>query len=94
MITGAVETITGTLPLQTVMTTFAPSEATSYIGVAVSDMFTLVHQASDTAVASTASASSTSKTNMAVRVRGNENGRGIVAAACCLAVTLGALLVV
>ncbi|KAF4636553.1 hypothetical protein G7Y89_g1531 [Cudoniella acicularis] len=76
-ITGGLETITATSPLSTVTTSFAPSDATSYIGVAVNDMFILVHQASDTAMASTAS--STSKTNSAVRVRGNENGLGVVA---------------
>lgn len=94
MITGVVDKITGTILLITSTTSFTPAEATSYVGVAVSDMFTLVHQASDTAVASTASASSTSKTNAAVRVRGNENGRGVVTAVCLPAMVLGALLVV
>jgi hypothetical protein len=91
-VTGDLETITATTPLLTVTTSFAPSEATSYIGVAVQVMFLLVHQASDTEMASTAS--STSKANSAVRVRGNENRLGVVATVCCLAFALGALLVV
>jgi hypothetical protein len=86
--------ITGTIPLSTRTTKFAPSEATRLVGVAVSDMYILVHQASDTAMASTAStASSPSKTNAAVRVRGNENGLGAVAIVYCLALALRSLLV-
>jgi hypothetical protein len=91
-ITGLLNTITATSPLITVTTSFAPSDATSYVGVAVNDMFVLVHQASDTVGASTAS--STSETSTAVRVGGNENGLGTIAAVCCLAIALGALLVV
>jgi hypothetical protein len=89
-ITGGLETITATAPLSTVTTSFPPSEATSYVGVAVNDMFILVHQASDSARGSTAS--STSKTNSAVRVRGNGNKLGIIATVCCLALALETLL--
>ncbi|KAH6982577.1 hypothetical protein EDB80DRAFT_735947 [Ilyonectria destructans] len=97
-ITGALDTIKATSPVSSVTASFAPSEATSYVGVAISDMFILVHQASDAAKASTtsgtsASASSTSKTNAAVRVRGNGDRLG-VATVCCLALILGAVLAV
>ncbi|KAH6983760.1 hypothetical protein EDB80DRAFT_735305 [Ilyonectria destructans] len=89
---------TATSLLSTVTTSFAPSEATSYVGVAISDMFTLIHQASDAAEASTASgtgvsASSTSKKSAALRVRGDVKGLG-VAAVYCLALAVGAFLVV
>ncbi|KIM92676.1 hypothetical protein OIDMADRAFT_185076 [Oidiodendron maius Zn] len=91
-ITGNLETITGLIPISTRTTSFAPTEATTLVGVAANDMFILVHQASDTA--STAStASSPSKTNAAVSMRGNKNGLGIVAIVYCLALALGALLV-
>jgi hypothetical protein len=53
-------------------------------------MFILIRQASDISTAS-----STSKPNAAMHVRSNENGLGVVAASvCCLALALGALLVV
>ena len=91
-ITGNLEMITGTIPISTRTTSFAPTEATTLVGVAVNDMFILVHQASDTA--STAStASSPSKTNAAVRMRGSKNGLGIVAIVYCLALALRTLLV-
>ena len=91
-ITGLLLAITGTIPISTSTTSFAPTEATTLAGAAVNDMFILVHQASDTA--STAStASSPSKTNAAVRMRGNKNELGIVAIVYYLALALRTLLV-
>ena len=88
-ITGGLLTITATTPLSTMTTSFAPSEASSYVGVAVEGLYILVHQASYTVTALTPS--SASKKNSAVRVRGSGNGLGIVAAVCCLSFFLGTL---
>lgn len=80
----------GTVPISTSTTSFSPSEASNVIGVAVENMYLLVHRASDTAMTSTAA--SPSKTNAAERVRGNENGLGAMTIVCCLALALIALL--
>jgi hypothetical protein len=82
--------------MTTALTTFAPSEASSYVGLALQDMFTLIHRASDSAVTSQASSSSTTTTkpNSAVGMRGDEHRLGLVASVCCVAFALGALLIV
>lgn len=90
-VTGKLDTITGTTPIYTVTTAFPASEATSYVGVAVSDMFILVHQASDTAAASTAkqtgaSSSSGSKTNAAGSLKMTPH---FTAKMCFLSLALG-----
>ena len=90
-VTAGLETITATTPVSTRTTVFAPSEATSYVGVAVTDMVVLVHQASDTGKGGPAP-TTTSKPNSAVRVRGSEKRIGVVAAVCCLALAVEALL--
>jgi len=91
-ITGGLITITGTITSPAVTTSFAPSETSSYVGVAVEGMYILVHQASDIVTASTAS--STSTKNSAVRVRGDGNGLGVVAAVCWLSFVFGAFLII
>ena len=89
-VTAGLDSFTATSPVITVTTSISPSEATSYVGVAYYRMFVLVYQSSDIAAASTAS--STSKTSAAVRVRGNRNGPGLMATICCVVGVLGALL--
>ncbi|KAH9208228.1 hypothetical protein DL95DRAFT_414975 [Leptodontidium sp. 2 PMI_412] len=103
-ITGGLLTITGTIPMSAVTTSFAPSEVTSYVGVALEGMGILVHQSSDivtasatsSAASSTASSttSGTSKPNSALRVKGNGDMQGVVIAIWCLFFILGARLVV
>lgn len=103
-ITGDLISITGTTPIIVTSTSFSPSEATSYVGVAYEPLLLLVHRDPNTAMASstgdsdttrsstTSTATSPSKTNAAVSVRGNENGVGAVTIVCCLALALRALL--
>jgi hypothetical protein len=83
-ITGGLETITAVSPLFAVSTSLASSDASSYVGFVYNDMFTLVHQASDTA-----SPSGGSKPNAA----GRATGLGEVATVC-LAIAFGALIAV
>jgi hypothetical protein len=91
-VTAELETITATTPISTRTTVFAPSEATSYVGVAATDIFILVHQASDTGKGGAAS-TTTSKPNSAVRMRGSEKRIGVVAAVYCLSLAVEALLI-
>jgi len=60
-------------------------------------MFTLIHKASDTSggvgLSSTPTSTASTKPNSAGRVGGHEKGLGAVAAVCCVAFALGALLV-
>jgi hypothetical protein len=95
-ITGGLLTVTGTMPISTVTTSFTLSEVTSYIGVALEGMGILVHQPSDivTASAISSTTSSTSKPNSALRVKSNRNTQGIVIAIWCLFFILGAHLVI
>lgn len=88
-------TITGTIPITQITTTSAPSDVSSYVGVANQVMFLLVHQASDATGTGTSSSTgtSTTKPNSAVRVRGNENRLGLIASVCFVAFVLGAFLV-
>lgn len=87
--TGGIVDITGTIPLSTRKTTLSPAEATDVIGLAYTGMQILVHQSTDTSTAD-----NPTKTNAAVRVRGNANGFGVMATVCCLAFALGAQFVV
>jgi hypothetical protein len=92
-VTGGLLTITGTTPGYTIRTSFAPSEASSYVGVAIEGLGILVHQASDILKTPTATASSTPKGNSAGRIRDSGNGLGVVAIVVSCSFVLGALLI-
>lgn len=95
-ITGGLLTVTGTIPISTVTTSFATSEVTSFVGVAVEGMGILVHQASDivTNSATSPTTSTTTKPNSALLVESNRDIQGVVVVIWCLFFVLGARLVV
>jgi hypothetical protein len=100
-ITAELAGLTATTPLSTTTTSFAASDLPSLVGVAVQDMYILIHQASDTtgvadssSTTSNTGGTSSTKPNFTVRTRGSEKGLGVVAAVCCVAFALGTLLVV
>ncbi|CAK7206883.1 hypothetical protein SEUCBS139899_009690 [Sporothrix eucalyptigena] len=84
-------TATGSYPIVTDRTTFTSSDATSFVGVFINDMFTLIYQASDTAATATATgaaATTTATKSEARSILAHENKFGVTTV-CCLAIALG-----
>lgn len=105
-ITGQLIRATGTLPFSTITTTFAQSDISSSVGVAIEGMGILIHRSSDlekapgpvsagvtmTGGTTTApTAAAKSKTGAASVVRSNWNVQGALVAMWCLAFVLGSM---
>jgi hypothetical protein len=100
-ITGQLIRPTGTLPFSTVTTTFAQSDISSSVGVAIEGMGILIQRSSDlekapgpvsAGVTTTApTAATTSKMGAASRTGSNWSVQGVLVTAWCVAFVLGTM---